>query len=433
MLLLIVVFSPTGFAQTKPIKCGYETVLSQYEKAFPGFKDAQSEYYQKVSDANVGKLNKATAGVYTVNVVFHIVYNTPEENLDDTIIYNQLDILNKAYRHTHADVGNTRPIFQPFAADAEIEFQLATKDPNGNPTTGITRTYTDIKAFGDLIAFFSGNLDSLERVKYSSQGGIDAWPTDRYLNIWVADISDPTFGPALLGYATPPMNPLPPNWNGYPLGPLVDGVVLLHQIVGDNNPNIGVLAPYASKAKTAVHEVGHYLGLRHIGGDAQDCASSNDGIDDTPTMLQSTQLVNACQDTAANSCSVGAIDTVDMWENYMDYSNDMCQTMFTNGQVALMRSVISNQRFTTLGTKDVIKNKPTFTIYPNPAANTIYVDYPKKINSYSIYNILGQVVQSADAMTMTKKQIELKPLPSSNYILELNTSEGKLYQRFQIK
>lgn len=428
-----------GSAQTATLpKCGYAAVIEKYEQTFPGFKHAQDTYFEEVAQKAHNK-KKTTGIIYQIPIVFHVVYNAAAQNIDDSCILNQLQILNDAYRNKHADTGKTRAIFKPFAADAEIQFILATKDPNGNPTTGITRSLTNIPKFGDLLALYSNNFDSVERIKSTAQGGMDPWPTTEYLNIWIADMSDPNYGIALLGYATPPLNPLPPNWPTGSFPPLADGVVLQYQTVGNNNPNAGDLQGLSLAGRTAVHEVGHYLGLRHIGGDAQTCGQSTDGIGDTPTMLQSTQIANACQSATANSCTVGITDTVDMWENYMDYSNDICQTLFTHGQVALMKDVVENQRSTladSMGVTTEVKSTETdqkFTLYPNPANTIIYIDYPGKINSCSILNMMGQTIQTIDGSTIRKHEIQLNNLVPGTYILQLHTSSVKLYQRFQVK
>lgn len=439
-LCLLFVVNTYTWGQTATIsKCGYAAVVGKYEQTFPGFIKAQDAYYEQVAEkAQYKKKGKGT--IYQIPVVFHVIYNTATQNIDDSCILNQLQILNDAYRHRHADTGKTRDIFKPFAADAEIQFVLATQDPNGNATTGITRTSTNITQFGDLLSLYTNSFDSVERIKFTAQGGMDPWPTTKYLNIWIADMSDPNYGIALLGYATPPMNPLPPNWQAGSFPPLTDGVVLQYQTIGNNNPYVGDLQGLSLAGRTAVHEVGHYLGLRHIGGDAQSCGASTDGIGDTPTMLQSDQKANACQSAVANSCTVGANDTLDMWENYMDYSTDICQTLFTNGQAALMKDVVENQRNTLADSIGVqmtdVKNvnrDAKFTIYPNPASTAIYVDYPGKISSCFILNLMGQTVQKVDGHAIQKREIELNNLAPGTYILQLDAAPEKLYQRFQVK
>ncbi len=250
-----------------------------------------------------GAAERSAAVVYTIPVVFHVVYNGTGENVPDYVIQGQLDVLNEDFRLTNADASTIVAPFASIAADSEIEFCLATVDPNGNPTTGITRTPTTRSSF----SAFSDN------VKSTSSGGKDAWPTDEYLNIWVCDIG---FG--ILGYAQ------------FPGGPAAtDGVVIDYQYTGRDAWASGPLSPYAL-GRTATHEVGHWLNLRHIWGDGG--CSADDGVSDTPASNSST---SGCP-LSKNTC--GSLDNV---QNYMDYSYDDCLVMFTDGQAARMRATLT--------------------------------------------------------------------------------------------
>ena len=145
---------------------------------------------------------------------------------------HRVDVLNADFRRLNADANNT----WPQAQDSEIEFCLATVDPNGNATTGITRTSTNTTAFG-----------TNDQVKSNSSGGKDAWDASKYMNMWVCDISG-----GILGYAQ------------FPGGnPATDGVVIDYQYFG----TIGTASASFDLGRTATHEVGHYLNLRHIWGD----------------------------------------------------------------------------------------------------------------------------------------------------------------------
>ena len=133
--------------------------------------------------------------IITIPVVVHVVWKTNTENISDAQIFSQIDVLNKDFRRLNHDTSDTPPVWQSIAADSEIEFCLATTDPNGNITTGITRTETDASEF----TYGSWGSDDL---KNTASGGINAWPNDDYLNIWVCNL-----GSGLLGYAS-----LPSNW-----------------------------------------------------------------------------------------------------------------------------------------------------------------------------------------------------------------------------
>jgi len=207
----------------------------------------------------------------------------------------QMQVLNDDFRRNNANADN----MWPQAADTEIEFCLATVDPNGNPTTGINRKFYDRDEWG---------FD--DAMKYAANGGVDAWPVSEYLNIWVCYL-----GRAYLGYAQ------------FPGGdPATDGIVMSPQFFG----SIGTAqAPYDG-GRTATHEIGHWLNLRHIWGDG-DC-SADDFVSDTPI-----------SDSQNYGCDIGHVscNTIDMVQNqnYMDYSDDDCMNLFTQGQKDRMRAM----------------------------------------------------------------------------------------------
>ncbi|MBB6609640.1 T9SS type A sorting domain-containing protein [Pontibacter sp. Tf4] len=252
------------------------------------------------------------AGVITIPVVFHVIYNTEEQNIPDEQLFSQLAVLNADFRRTNEDRINTPSHFAALAGDAGIEFCLATTGPDGLPTNGITRTLTAAKSFSA----------SNNRIKRADNGGASAWDRNQYLNIWVGNIEDD-----ILGWATFPGSSSAQN----------DGVVLHYKTVG--------AAPYNktnweyNKGRTATHEIGHWLGLRHIWGDADFSCSDSDGIADTPNQYKPTY---GCPSAVNISCNNGPYG--DMSENYMDYSDDACMNLFTNGQIAYMQAMLSSSR-----------------------------------------------------------------------------------------
>lgn len=420
--------------ETKPPRCGFELVEKQYQRLDPDYINRRNALYNMARHQHAAKPGAADT-IYKIPVVFHVVYNTPQQNLHDSVLLNQLEILNTAYRHIHSDTGNLRSIFKPIAADAQIEFYLAGIDPDGNPSTGITRTSTSTTTFGDLAILTSGDLSVLEKCKSTLEGGIDPWPTSRYLNIWVINMEFPFFGPALLGYATPPMNPLPPNWpDGEGLDGLTDGLVIQYQAFGSNNPALGALTGYGLAGRTTVHEVGHYLGLRHIWGDADGTADSctitgDDGIDDTPFQANNSQSSSSfCPSDTLNTCGAGVTgDLPDLWENYMDYSRETCQSMFSHGQVDLMRSVLENQRDTLVS--GIITPAPlaimhmaaparhSLIVYPQPAGEKLTIAFTGQIDELHVSNAMGQTALSYK--NLQDRQIDVSQLPAGLYFLKL--------------
>jgi len=252
--------------------------------------------------------NQKIEGLITIPVVVHIVYNTQAENISDAQILSQIDVLNEDFRRLNEDASNTPADFLPVAADTEIEFCLAIRDPNGNPTTGITRTSSDVTSW-----YTFGNF-----IKFSDFGGVDAWPTGDYLNIWVGNLNG-----GVLGYAQIP-------------GGLAntDGVVCTYLAFGRIGDS---LYPEYNMGRTTTHEVGHWLNLEHIWGD-EGC-TDDDLVADTPNAAYPNFSFSPCTYPEYNSCDEGEGDLPDMFQNYMDYSEDLCFNLFTKGQKDRMRAL----------------------------------------------------------------------------------------------
>jgi len=253
--------------------------------------------------------------IIKIPVVVHVIYRDDTTNITQEKIASQIQVLNEDFRKLNNDYTSTPDEFLPLVADVGIEFELATIDPDGNETSGITRT------FSDVIDGWSGRdlqedtpLEQLA-LFFSDLGGQDAWPRDHYLNIWVADMSTRHEELGLNGYSSS-------------IGddPRIDGVVI--------DPRVfGTLAPLDQKyslGRTATHEIGHWLNLIHIYAGNNSCDSS-DLVDDTPTAYGQYGGTPVYPQVSCGS--------TDITMNFMDNVNDSAMTMFTNGQKARMRAV----------------------------------------------------------------------------------------------
>ena len=251
---------------------------------------------------------KQSGVVTTIPVVFHVVYANMAQNISDAQIISQLAVLNADFRKLNTDTGSVPSEFKPVAADSEIEFCFALRDPSGNPTNGITRTSTT-----------AGSFSSNDAVKQNSTGGKDGWPRNDYLNYWICNL-----GSGLLGYATFPGGT---DWR--------DGVVCGYDNIGAPPANT-FGGPY-DQGRTGTHEIGHWLGLSHTfsGG-----CTFGDGIADTPP----TDSSNFGCPSIQNTCSNDNPDMNDMTMNYMDYADDLCMYIFTEGQKDVMQGVLSTSR-----------------------------------------------------------------------------------------
>jgi hypothetical protein len=254
-----------------------------------------------------GQALKVAAKQITLPVVVHVVHRTEDENISDAQVRSQIQVLNSDYGAKNTDKSKVPAPFKSLFGNAKIKFELTSKDPKGNKTNGITRTATTVREFGPDNA-----------VKKKAKGGVNPWPTDRYLNIWVC-----TLGESLLGYAQ------------FPGGPAAtDGVVILNTAFGTQ----GTAAAPFNKGRTATHEVGHFLNLRHIWGDRNDC-SGNDFLADTPPARQANTGKPKFPHITCNNGPNG-----DMFMNYMDYVDDDAMFMFTLGQVARMNAALAGPR-----------------------------------------------------------------------------------------
>ena len=311
LIVLLVVFNIVSLQAQNSRDCGTMPYLESQLAADPGLADRLEQIEQEIQQWTSGNSASRLQAVTTIPVVFHVVYNTSSQNISDNRILAQLDVLNKDFTRLNADAANTPSVFQGVSANTDVQFCLAQRDPNGNATTGIVRVATSVTSFS-----------SNNSVKYTSSGGSNAWPAGSYLNIWVCNL-----GSGLLGYAQ------------FPGGSAAtDGVVVLYSSVGGPS-SPGTATPY-HLGRTATHEVGHWLNLRHIWGDSN-CGS--DLVSDTPTQ----QTANyGCPAFPHVTCSNGP--NGDMFMNYMDYTDDGCMNMFTTGQATRMTASINTSRATLL-------------------------------------------------------------------------------------
>ena len=288
--------------------CAHMVVHELLVETKPEYRDRRL----KVEDDSRRSIESGRAMVVagkliTIPVVVHVVHRAQEENISDAQVRSQIKALTRDFRLKNTDKSKIPAAWKTLASDAKIEFALATTDPRGKKTSGITRTATTMESFPPD-----------NSVKSKKTGGVNPWPTDRYLNFWVCNLSD-----GLLGYAQ------------FPGGPAAtDGVVVLYSAFGTQ----GAVNPPYDKGRTATHEVGHFLNLRHIWGDRNDC-TGNDFVADTPPARQANMGKPKFPAITCNNGPNG-----DMFMNYMDYVDDDSMFMFTVGQVARMNAALAGPR-----------------------------------------------------------------------------------------
>ena len=301
LLLAAVLFSSAPLlAQIPGRQCATadnEQILLNTDPAYAARRASIESQVQQYVASNPSE----DGNIIVIPVVVHVVWNTAADNVSDAQINSQLAVLTEDFRRLNADAVNTIALFQGVAADSEIQFCLATRDPNGAAHSGIVRVQTATTAFPATTA---------SAVKYTAQGGSNAWPSASYLNMWVCDISG-----GILGFAT------------FPGGSAAnDGVVIDALYFGRFG---SAQAPY-HLGRTATHEVGHWLNLIHIWGDGG-C-----GIDDLVADTPDDDAANFTCNLSAPACS-----GIAMVQNYMDYTDDACMNIYTMGQRTRMRAVLA--------------------------------------------------------------------------------------------
>lgn len=312
-LMFVVLFMLAGNtmnAQQQGRNCGTMSYYEEMLKQQPQFAKARAK--SEVATQRILQQHpnfRATAGGnIVIPVVFHVIYRTAADNISDARIFDQLQVLNDDYARLNADSNNTPSVFASLATGTGIQFCLAQRDPDNNPTTGIERVLTTVTSWS-----------TNDAVKSTATGGDDPWDRNSYLNVWVCNL-----GSGLLGYAT------------FPGGSAaLDGVVVLNQSVG--GPNAPGTATGYDLGRTLTHEVGHWLNLYHNfqgGCTNTSCASQGDNVCDTPA---ETGPNFGCPTFPSITCSNGP--NGDMFMNYMDYVDDNCMNMFTLGQSARMNAI----------------------------------------------------------------------------------------------
>lgn len=460
--------------------CASQDVITQYlldNYSLEQLKGSSPYTAAKMADGNtdysVPIVNNDT--VYTIQVVVHVVYlaDNKYENPSDALVQSQIDALNRDFNLENS-IDHIRPEFLQFLGNAKVRFELAKLTPAGKVTNGIDRK----KSAPILIPDWNPVFDN---IKNGGLGGVNPWDPKKYLNIWVCDLNmanrlkknevevDRSKG-LLGGIANPPQGL--PNWifkiGGQQQNLAItaegkQGVVIDFRFFGQNpeyimdyfggSPNYGL-------GRTTVHEVGHYLGLRHSWGDGQAyvplfggdaCLDYDDGIKDTPSEKEpySTyqEAGNLCG-VNANSCDVpypgDGLDYPDMRENYMNYSTDLCYGMFTKEQVNMMRFALTTKRPDVIIKREApvptsIKNISTLEamIYPNPSNGSFHLNF-SSLGRYEskvmIYNTLGANVKSVVLSAgIQNTEINIENLAAGSYIVRIQRGDQSVAKQLIVQ
>lgn len=356
--------------------------------------------------------------VIRIPVVVHILYNSAAHNISDEQVKSQINALNRDFRKRNGDTVNIPERFKSLAADVEIEFHLAVVSPQGRATNGILRKQTAVREW---------IMD--DKIKFANQGGDDAWDSKSYLNIWVGNIKK------TLGYSSAINGPADK-----------DGIVISNTVFG----TIGINGAF-NMGRTLVHETGHWLGLKHIWGDAP---CGNDEVDDTPVQAGFT---SGCPTEFRATCGTSALG--DMYMNYMDFTNDACMCLFTKGQKERMRAQFSENGYRSsmlnskgLDSTNIIQSpivtipepkpvtageeaKKTFgdvLLYPNPANRELTLkanDVTWIGKEVKIINMTGVILQRARITSQTQV-LPIGTFQQGLYFVLLEKSDKRIFLKF---
>lgn len=302
------------------IRCASTEYEAMLQKQNPGrMTDKEFEDWIAPLIASAQFNRSQNEGIITIPVVVHVIHGGEAlgtaPNITDAQVESQITVMNNDFRRQSGTPGhNTNPV----GADIMIQFALAKVDPSGNPTNGIDRVNLCSPSWS------TADIDGYVKP-------LTIWDPTKYMNMWSVKF----FDEELLGYAQfPSASNLPgllPT-HGYPN---TDGVVANYTTFGSIAYDDGTFmlnAPY-NRGRTMTHEVGHYLGLRHIWGDS---SCGNDYCADTP--VHRTANGTCPSHPKPNNC--GTAD--EMFENYMDYTVDSCLNIFTINQKDRMTAVMNN-------------------------------------------------------------------------------------------
>lgn len=342
--------------------------------------------------------------VITIPVVFHVVWNTPTQQVSQSLLAQTIDVLNKDFRRQNPDASSTGQFggyqnqnglwssnYSNIAADCEIEFLMC----------GVTYDYTSLN-----------QIDIAQNPYYlkNTFPYYQDYPPTNYLNVWVCNISG-----SMLGLAEFPGSPQQ-----------YDGVTITYTSVGYNNSNYRVLT----------HEVGHWLGLRHIWGD---CTCCDDYVTDTaPQQADNATLANqppfpnhpnqypcATWTSCPNYNVWNGLNYpyVNMGDNFMDYSPSSCMNFFSIGQKQRMWSILNTYRSSLLinnacdvGVNQLETSDNKIKVYPNPTSDKVIVTDIKVGEPILITDLLGNKLIQTNAL-FGSTQIDVSHLPDGIYFL----------------
>lgn len=436
LLAVVSLCSQAIFAQDNSAKpprvCGQLYMQQETEKIANAAK--QRNETDVVINDWIKKNENTPQATVIIPVVVHVLYTTAQMNADvsDAIIKSQIDILNKDYAANNADYSTIGTAFNSIKGNPNFQFCLATVDPKGSATTGITRTFTTDTSFEI----------TTEEAKFTAKGGHDIWAPSHYLNIWVCPQIQYTIQGVGIQYPIQGYCQFP---NQAGKDSTTDGAMIDYRAFGKTTKAYPYPFGFFSLGRTTTHEVGHWFNLHHIWGDASSpTCSDDDGVSDTPVQYGPDYgdfNTGDCPTAPTPSCSNGV--NGDFWMDYMNYATDKCEVAFTKGQATVMQATVNTVRksllksgacgsFTNVGSANSLAYNVS--LYPNPTTGDLFanVEFVKSTDLLiNVTNIMGQsVAQTQQNNTLGGNfKLDLSHQPNGVYLVELKSREESITRK----
>lgn len=454
LIILMLIYSNIIYSQENFTKCNTTRLVNTELKNNTDYVNARA----RLLNFN---LENSSGNTIKIAIVVHIVHRNSHQNIgsgtniSNAQIEDQLRILNEDFSKTNPEFPNPpRNTFISSSGNPEIEFCLATTDPSGNPTSGITRTSTSQINWDADDNDNSNPCHESNGMKRNSCGGKDSWDPKRYLNIWVCDLTNSQGSGMTLGYAYLPgllANPFNTS-DDYK-----DGLVVDYRYFG----TIGVAA-ISSDGRTPTHEIGHYLGLMHTFCEEYDsqgnticCDNDNNNaggyVNDTPASkdiyfgsVTSSTNNNTCNDLLY--ANVFSSNVLDMDENYMSYaantwmfSNSQVDVMLATlntsesngGRLSLKNSSISTNCSNIISSTNDITSNIRLKFYPNPTKRILFISCSEKIELLTVRNIIGtELIRVKD---LTSNYLDLNKLNNGIYFIDVKTTTTQATRKLIIR
>lgn len=402
-LSLLLVFYSALEAQKRCATVEYQTLNRSGENIIKSEKQFEKVLAEQIQARRRNPFSRIEPqGTYQIPVVVHVIHNGEAlgvgRNIPDAQIISQINVLNKDFNRENDDQINTPADFLSVAGNLDIEFVLAKQDPNGNCTSGIARV--------------NGNREQWSLSREAQFKALSYWPAEDYLNIWVLHFS------GYLGYASFPTLSGLPGLDEDEENPLLDGVVIDYRVFGSIDDGPFALDETYNKGRTTTHEVGHFFGLRHIWGDDNDCSQS-DYVEDTPDQEDETYDCNLTVSSPVIHPEADACTSMKMFQNYMDYTDDVCMNLFTQDQVARMMVVLENSpRRGSLFTSHGLEEPATQDIVDLMVTD---IDFPSEITC-----AVGRGTKTP--FTLSLANVTTSDVDEVTYFISINQAPATMYQ-----